>query len=284
MKNNIIVRAFNFDFPDDLNPKWNPHNVVFAHFMNGVSLTMPHLEPYLCRTNDEARKRIEDPELLADIKQFNGQEYRHHECHKRLNVLLNKNGYPEFKAIEEKIKKSYQNLSTKPLEKQLAYSAGFETMTQGFTNWFIGKRTKLFKNACPYISSFWLMHMIEEAEHKNVAFDVYMAHSGSYPTRALGVFHGTFHVLGYAVLGMFTALKKDKLLWSLKGQLGIVQLFGSLLWNVGPFFLSALMPWHNPRNSKDPQWFIDWIEAYPPEDPEKQPLIDTSDPRIPIPF
>ncbi|MDG2302733.1 MAG: metal-dependent hydrolase [Gammaproteobacteria bacterium] len=284
MKNNIVLRAFSFDFPDDLNPKWNSNNPVFAHFFNGVSLTMPYLEPYLCRTNDEARKQIRDPELLHDIKQFNGQEYRHHECHKRLNVLLNKNGYPEFKEIEEKIRFSYQELSGRSLPVKLAYSAGFETMTQGFTKWLLGKRTKLFKNACPYISSFWLMHMIEEAEHKTVAFDVYMACSGSYLTRALGVFHGSFHVLGYSFAGMLTAMKKDKLLWTLKGQIGIASLIGSIIWNIGPYFLNALLPWHDPRNSKEPEWFSQWIKAYPASDPLKQPLVDTSDPVMPIPF
>jgi uncharacterized protein len=284
VKKKIVVREFSFDFPNDLNPKWNPNNVIFAHFLNGVSLTMPYLEPYLCKTNDDARKRLEDPQLLDDIKQFNGQEYRHHECHKRLNVLLNKNGYPEFADIEKKIKNSYKKLGVKSLRSRLAYSAGFETMTQGFTKWLLGKRTKLFKNACPFISSFWLMHMVEEAEHKTVAFDVYMSCSGSYLPRALGVFRGSFHVLGYASLGMFTALRKDGLLWTLEGQLGIAKLFGAIIWNVGPFFINALMPWHSPRHSKDPEWFKDWVEAYPSEDPKKQPLIDTSDPKIPIPF
>ena len=279
----ITPRKFSFDFPDDLNPKWVPGNIWRAHFFNGVSLTMPYLEPYLCRTNNEARPFIDDDDLLQDIKDFNSQEFRHHECHKRLNFLLRKNGYPEFEEVERKIQKSYKRLSEKSLRTRLAYSAGFETMTQGFTKWMCGKRVKMFKDSCPYITSFWLMHMIEEAEHKTVAFDVYMAYSGSYVHRAIGVFHGSFHVLGYGMLGMLAALKKDKVLWTIKGQIGIARMLGAIIWNVGPSLLNALLPWHDPRDSSDTEWFHDWVDAYPDVDPECQPLVDTSHPEMPIP-
>ena len=279
----ITPRNFSFDFPDDLDPKWVSGDVFRAHFFNGVSLTMPYLEPYLCKTNNDARAFIQDPELLQDIKDFNSQEYRHHECHKRLNSLLRKNGYPEFEEVERKIQESYKRLSAKSLRTRLAYSAGFETMTQGFTKWTCGKRVKLFKDSCPYITSFWLMHMVEEAEHKSVAFDVYMAQSGTYVHRAIGVFHGSFHVLGYGLLGMLTALKKDKLLWTIKGQFGIARMLGSVIWNVGPSLLNALLPWHNPRATYDPEWVHDWFNAYPDADPDCQPLVDTNHPEMPIP-
>ena len=81
-------------------------------------------------------------------------------------------------------------------------------MTNSFTHWFINKRVKLFGGGCPYVASFWIMHMIEEAEHKTVAFDVYMACFGNYWPRFFGVFHGSFHVLGLGMMSMFQSLKK----------------------------------------------------------------------------
>ena len=85
-----------------------------------------------------------------------------------------------------------------------AFNAGFESMTNGFTHWLITRRRTLFRNASPHVASFWLMHMVEETEHKTVAFDAYMAYSGAWLPRAIGVLHGSFHVLGYGVVGMFT--------------------------------------------------------------------------------
>ena len=50
----IVVRPFAFEFPEDLDPLWVPDNPVRSHFFNGVSLTMPYLEPYLVQTSREA--------------------------------------------------------------------------------------------------------------------------------------------------------------------------------------------------------------------------------------
>lgn len=281
----IIVRQFRFEFPDDLDPRWVPGQRVRSHMFNGFSLTMPYLEPFLVKTMREAAQDVCDPDLLDDMRQFNGQEACHYKCHRRLNTLLKTNGYPELERVEARLEKSYSKLATRSLRTKLAYSAGFECMTNGFTNWFINKRTKLFANASPHVSSFWLMHMVEETEHKTVAFDAYMAHSGEYLPRALGVFHGSFHVLGFGLLAMLVALKKDEALGRLRTYWELAREVGSLTLNVGPFLLRALLPWHNPRGEEDPQWMKDWVAGHAllPTD-ALIPLVDTSDPRMPVPF
>ena len=281
----ITIRKFAFDFPSDLDPQWIPGNPVRAHFFNGVSLTMPYLEPFLVKTMREASEHISEPALLEDIRSFNGQEASHYKCHRRLNTLLKENGYPEFAAVEERLDATYKKLSKCSLRTRLAYSAGFECMTNGFTNWLINKRLHLFSGASPHVSSFWLMHMVEETEHKTVAFDVYMAYSGQYLPRALGVFHGSFHVLGYGVIGMLTALKKDGVLAQPKCIAGVIRQISSVLWHVGPFLLRALLPWHNPRCETDPKWMKDWIAGHALLSADDTlPLVDTNDPDMPVPF
>ena len=281
----IIIRAFNFDFPDTLAPKWSPAHAVRSHMFNGFSLTMPYLEPYLIKTMQEAQALIDDPELLSDIRGFNGQEARHYQCHRRLNELLKTNGYPELAEVETRLAASYARLSNKSLRTRLAYNAGFESMTNGFTNWFISKRRHLFGDACPYVSSFWIMHMVEETEHKTVAFDAYMACYGDYLPRALGVLHGSLHVLGYGFIGMFTALRKDGDLWRPQRLLELAREVGSLVTNVGPFLLRAMLPGYNPRCEDDPQWTKDWVAGHarlPAGAP--LPLIDTHSQDLPVPF
>ena len=86
----IIIRTFDFDFPDDLAPIWCPHSRARAHMFNGLSLTMPYLEPYLIKSTQAATAEITDERLLADMRDFNGQEARHYQCHRRLNELLKK--------------------------------------------------------------------------------------------------------------------------------------------------------------------------------------------------
>ena len=74
---------------------------------------------------------------------------------------------PNWEKIENHMTRAYAKLESRSLQTQLAYNAGFESMTCGFTQWFVSKRKALFAGTCPYVSSFWIVHMIEEGEHKN---------------------------------------------------------------------------------------------------------------------
>ena len=281
----IIIRPFAFEFPDDLDPVWVPDNPFRSHLFNGLSLTMPYLEPYLMKSTKRAMTHISEPELLKDMRGFNGQEGLHYQCHRRLNELLKANGYPELAAVEQRLSASYARLSQKSLRTQLAYNAGFETMTNGFTHWLINKRTRLFRGASPHVSSFWLMHMVEETEHKTVAFDAYMAYSGKYLPRAFGMFHGSLHVLWFGLVGMFTALKKDKLLSRPRHVMSALREILSMTFHVGPYLLRGLLPWHNPRCEGDPQWMKDWVAGHATLPAGALlPLIDTNSAEMPVPF
>ncbi len=281
----IVIRAFNFEFPDDLEPIWVPDNPVRSHMFNGLSLTMPYLEPYLIKSTQKATAFVEEAELLEDMRGFNGQEARHYQCHRRLNELLKSNGYPELADVEQRLYESFKRLSERSLRTQLAYNAGFETMTNGFTHWLINKRKTLFSGASPEVASFWLMHMVEETEHKTVAFDAYMAYSGQYLPRAFGVFHGSFHLVGWGFIAMWTALRKDQSLTKPATWWSLTREISGLLFNVGPYLLRALLPWHNPRCEDDPQWMKDWTNGHARMAPgSPMPLLDTNSDDMPVPF
>ena len=281
----IPVRQFQFDFPDVIDPVWVPDNPARSHFYNGVSLTMPYLEPYLVQTMREAMELVADPGLLADMRGFNGQEAQHYRCHRRLNTVLKNSGQAQFAAVEAKIERSYERLKRRSLRTRMAYSAGFESMTCGFTSWMIGERRALFGNAQPHVTSFWLMHMVEETEHKTVAFDAYQACFGDYWPRALGVLHGSFGVLGLGIFGMFSALKRDGQLFGPRRLWRAVREIGSMLWNVGPALVRALQPNYDPRQEVDPHCVEEWSAAYAATAPDGPlPLIDTTDGVMGVPF
>ena len=281
----IVIRDFSFDFPADLDPVWVPGNPVRSHLFNGFSMTMPYLEPFLIRAMLKAKKHITDPELLEDMTGFNRQEGNHYKCHRRYNELIKANGYPELEDLEKRMTEDYARLETRSLRTQLAYGAGFESMTNGFTHWLISKRVGLFAGASQHVSSFWLMHMIEEAEHKTVAFDAYMAYSGKYLPRALGVLHGSGHIVGLGIRGMLGCLKKDKILYRPSTFFKILKEFFLFIVNIGPFCFRAMLPGFNPRKERDPQWMKDWVKGYAtlPEG-APIPLLDTSNPNMPVPF
>lgn len=284
----LPVREFAFDFPHTIDPVWIPGNPWRSHFYNGVSLTMPYLEPFLVQTMREAMAQVSDPGLLADMRGFNGQEAQHYRCHRRLNAVLGRSGHDQLAAVEALIDRSYQRLKQRSLRTRMAYAAGFESMTCGFTRWMIGERRTLFANGQPHVTSFWLMHMVEETEHKTVAFDAYQACFGEYWPRALGVLHGSFGVLGLGVVGMLSGLRRERALFGPRRLWRTAREIGSVLWNVGPALLRALGPSYDPRHEQDPDWVQAWVGSYAADADispgANLPLINTEDGIMAVPF
>lgn len=281
-------RKIPFEFPDDLEPHWNPNDLEFSAMVNGASLTMPYLEPFLVKTIRDASGKSEDAFIKETGKAFNTQEQHHYRAHRRFNDLIKSKGYPELAAIESDMKAHYANLSKKSLRTRLAYTAGFETMTLGVTKWLIENRCKLFSGSDSRVASFILWHFVEESEHKCVAHDVYesnFSHGFSnYVARALGVFHGSAAVAWYSMRGYKAILVKDGLWTNLRSRLRLARRLGGFMRYVAPYLFRAIVPGHNPRQEKELQWVKDWMAGYETFDHDKVPLLDTQHPEIPVPF
>lgn len=283
-----VPRQIPFDFPDDLDPQWHSGNPEFAAMINGASLTMPYLEPFLIRTVRAVMQVMDNPQIDAYGRAFNTQEQFHYRVHRRFNDLLKKKGYPVLATIENQMIASYARLSTRSLRKRMAYTAGFETMTMGLTRWLVGNRVRLFAGADTRVVSFVLWHMVEETEHKCIAHDIYQAAFGGsftgYLARMVGVFHGALHMLWYSKKGYRAILQQDGRWTNLKSRLRLLQTLLDFALHVGPYILRGALPGHNPRNEKNLQWVTDWINGYESTAPAEVPLVDTSDPVIPVPF
>ena len=283
-----VPRKIPFDFPDDIDPQWIPNEPELSAMLNGASLTMPYLEPFLIRTMRAAAEQLDDGALKQQAQAFNMQEQHHFQAHRRFNEMLKSKRYPQLVQIEEQMKASYARLSQRSLRTRMAYTAGFESMTLGVTKWLIEERVKLFAGADSRAVSFVLWHMVEETEHKLVAFDVFR---GLYkPTfmnglvRMLGVFHGSFDVMRYSMRGYKSILKSEGRWTNLRSRWRLWSWMWAFVSYVFPFLFRAAMPGHNPRREADPQWVLDWLEGYARSDSGVAPLVDTHHPDIPVPF
>jgi predicted metal-dependent hydrolase len=284
-RSTIVVRRIPFEFPGDVKPHWIPGKPELAQMWNGASMTMPYLEPFLIRTMREAISHIKDPLLHADGEAFISQEGQHFRVHRRFNDQLISSGpYSELIAVEAQMDEFYVELSKKSLAHRLAFSAGFESMTMGMTRWLIGERCKLFKGADPRVVSFVLWHMVEETEHKTVAFDVYQALFSSYWTRMFGVLHGSYGVLSYGMRACIVMLKKDGLWNDWRSRFRLLVQAAVAVRHVGPYLLRAMLPWHSPRFERDLDWVSQWIKRFPGDvEMGSIPLVDTNNPDMPVP-
>ena len=184
----ITVRRLALEFPDDLDPVLVEGCPEESYMHVGISLLLPHLEPYLIRSMKRAKEHVRDPELLADLEAFNGQEGQHYRQHVRFNEAM---GLPEIEALKElegAIEADYQRFTrSKSLRFNLAYAEGFEAFTTALSRFSF--ETGLLDRVHPAARDLFLWHLVEELEHRTVAFDVYEHVCGGYFYRiAVGLF------------------------------------------------------------------------------------------------
>lgn len=279
----IIVRNIPFAFEEDINPVWHPTRHEWSHMANGASLVMPYLEPFLIKTVREALKNASNKQLKEDVHGFMAQEGQHYQNHRRYNEIL-KRHYPELADVEDQMEAEYKRFQSKSLRWRVAYTAGFETMTMGMTEWLIEQRRDLFKNADPSVTSLILWHMVEETEHKNVAYDLYQDLFGDYWPRVWGLIVGSWHVAWSSRKGYKRMLQRDGLWNNWKSRFRVYGMVARFLISASPAMLRSLVPNYHPSNVKDPKWVARWTGAYANLPPNTIPLLDTSDPDIPAQF
>jgi len=192
----ITVRRIEFDFPNDIEPVFIEGQPEESYSLVAFSLLLPYLEPYLIRTMNVAKKLVTDPELLKDIERFNAQEGQHYRQHRRFNDVIRTNGFDRLPEFEAKLDADYRRFSaTKSLRFNLAYAEGFEAMTTAMAR--LAFESKSLETMHPAVCHLFTWHLIEELEHRTVAFDVYHHVYGSYAYRvAVGAF-AQWHLLHF---------------------------------------------------------------------------------------
>lgn len=275
--NGMVVRKMPFEFPDDISPHWNSDKPEWSHMVNGASVAMPYLEPYLIRTMRKALSVIESEELRKEVKLYMGQEGQHFQQHRKFNDILIANGYTELVDIEKSLAADFERYEkTRPLKFNLCYAAGFETMALGIGHWLVRERESLFGGSDSRVASLILWHFVEEIEHKSVALDAYNAVYGNYLYRIYGMLFATLHVVKYSRESYQAMLKKDGLWGNLKSRWKLLKMIMRFFKAMVPPFLDACRPSHHPTKIKDPEWCDEWIAAYPEESNELA-LLNTDD-------
>ena len=269
------IRKMPFEFPSDIGPHWNKENPEWSHMVNGASLAMPYLEPYLIRTMRKALDLIDSGQLKKEVKLYIGQEGQHFQQHRRFNDILIENGYSELVDLEKRLADDYKRYeTTKSHRFNLSYAAGFESMALGIGHWLIMEREELFGGSDSRVASLILWHFVEEIEHKNVAIDAYNAVYGDYWYRIYGMIFATIHIVAYTQRAYKSMLKRDGLWSNLKSRWRLLKMIGKFYKNMIPPFLDACRPNHHPSEVKDPKWSDDWIKTYQ-KDNQQLAMLDT---------
>ena len=177
----IPVRPMEFDTWVAALPKYfaADGDIVLSHALTMLSSTFPSGEDFFVRSVAAVRDEITDPQLLADVDGFIGQEEMHGREHRVLNDRLAELGYPTH-GIDRYVQGLYwvrERIQSKKVN--LAFTAALEHYTATLAELLLTDEEARTAVGPSTARDMLMWHALEESEHKAVAFDVYKAVGGS---------------------------------------------------------------------------------------------------------
>lgn len=199
-ESSILVRKVAWEFPDHLDDVFEHVDLPEECARVALSLTLPHLEPYLVRTLRSALEHVRDPALAADVRAFCAQEAQHHRGHARVNAVIREKlgarTAARLAAIEAALEADYRRFGAeRSLAFNLGYAEGFEAMTCAMALARL-EDPEPPTRVGPW-QELWSWHLAEEIEHRTVAFDVFEHVVGSYPRRVALALAAQAHFFRY---------------------------------------------------------------------------------------
>ena len=208
----IIPRKVRFDL-SAVPRHWFAGSRLATHLANGVNMLFPEGERFFVRSVNHFLDHPAvqaDPELVAQVKGFFGQEGKHARAHEDYNDMLRAQGYPVDRFLDRVDRVSYGWLEQRtPPQLRLAMTAAAEHFTAIMAENAFGKQ--LLALAHPTMRELLLWHAAEEIEHKAVAFDVLQKVNPSYPLRLAGLAVSTVMLGAWWILGTASLLRHEKI-------------------------------------------------------------------------
>ncbi|TDH50284.1 metal-dependent hydrolase [Mycobacterium eburneum] len=185
-------------------------DIVFSHFVAGLSGAFPPGEESFIRSVRRFADQVTDPTLKKRVAGFIGQESMHGQQHRRLNEKLIELGYPiqwwDSPALAERRQRIEERFEPRL---HLAMTAAAEHFTAVLAERVLSSDEL---QAIPGDAEVWNLlnwHALEELEHKSVAFDVYRAMEGSERLRIGVLAMLTAVALPLTVVSMAVSLSRD---------------------------------------------------------------------------
>jgi predicted metal-dependent hydrolase len=256
----IPLRRIRFTYPKDLDAVFIEGDPEFSFVAVALSLALPYLEPYLIRTMNAARPHVTEPELQKQLREFSLQEGQHYQQHRRFNESLRAQGFDALPALEAALAEDYERFSARAsLSFNLAYAEGFEALTTSMAL----RMCELDRSGWqPEVRALFEWHLLEEVEHRCVAFDVYEHVCGNYLNRVRVGSFAQRHLLSFMLRAWRVMVDAStERIEALGGRRAhrrrtvrlVRRLFAPLL----PRVVRTHLPWYTPHRLVIPATFSD---------------------------
>jgi predicted metal-dependent hydrolase len=176
-----------FDVPtaEDFNPLYIAGNATLSYIHTALGLYVVHLEPFIVKSMRKVMPKIRDEALKEEVDRFCRQESQHYQKHADFNKLILARNYPGLAERTERLRDDFDDyLRNKSDRFRIGFTEGFESFTNQNALSLLASGLYEHKRSEPHFAGLFRWHLIEEVEHRNVAYDIYQHLYGSYLVRA----------------------------------------------------------------------------------------------------
>lgn len=202
-KGAIPIRHLDFKFDaKQLNDKFYQQAEFASAYFEALSIFLTFGEDLVIETARYHRDFIKDPILKQRVTALIGQEAIHSKVHNEWNEILKAHDFPVtlYRFLAKNVF-DYGFLKF-PQPLKLSLMAGIEHFTAVLAE-FMMKHEYIFDQITDddKTKAMWQWHMLEESEHKDIAYDVYQVLSGNYALRMTGFALATVTIIFLVSLG-----------------------------------------------------------------------------------
>lgn len=262
-RSEIAFAARNRHFKAGQEKHWYDGDPAVSAYFNSLSALFPAGETFFCDSVRALRDRIDDPKLLAEVKEFLAQEAIHSREHHIYNKRIAAQGYPMDK-LERRSEQMQAVGRLLPKKLQLGLTIALEHYTAIISDCLLDVRDHFAAHVTPTDYEFWIWHCVEETEHKSVAYDLLRAITsplGFYFIRVFSLFATTLSFNAILMWHIWTLLKVDGLQWNARawGRILHYQWVFPGAWRVCfPAWIAWLKPGFHPWQDDNREHVTTW--------------------------
>ncbi len=208
----VTTRRYAFDH-DSVGPDrhWLDDDLIGSHLIAALSGVIPPGERMFADAVREQRRHV-DGRLQEQIKGFIGQERVHQREHDAFNHALAGLGYPTA-GIDRASQITFDLVKRLPARTQVAFAAAVEHFTAVIAEHSLEEDQLAKWQMSEASRAFLAWHLVEELEHRAVAFDVMQAMGVGEVERILAMRLAVAMMFPSVVGGLLVSLAGDRDTW-----------------------------------------------------------------------
>lgn len=201
-KPEVPIRHMKFDFDaKDADTNFYVNTELATAYFEALSIFLTYGEELVIDTARYHRDFLTDPILKQRVTALIGQEALHSKVHEEWNEVLKEHRFPVafYRFLAENVFNYGFKRFPQPL--QLSLMAGIEHFTAVLAEFMMKHEENFFHSEDEKQRGLWMWHMLEESEHKDIAYDVFLQLSGNYLLRIAGFALALFTIWFLVPLG-----------------------------------------------------------------------------------